>query len=90
MDPLTIFNSTFLVFWITFIFPKTLEAGNKYAIWGSSILILVIEVLMCLKWANREFPFNLLAAGAIFLIALMGGRVMHLLYQKLNVYKEDP
>lgn len=84
MTPLNIFNSTFLVFWVTFLLPKTIESGNKPLLWGSSAVVLVIEIMLCLKWANREFPFNLLTAGAIFLIAWMGGRVMYLLYQKLN------
>ena len=87
MTPLITFNSTILVFWMTFFIPKAIEHDNKALLWGSSAVMLVAEIWLCLVWAEREFPFNLLAAFAIFGMGLMGGRVMHLYYQKLR--KED-
>ena len=84
MTPLMIFNSTVLVLWMTMIIPDAIKNENKKLLWISSGIMLVAEIVMCLIWAQREFPFNLLAAFAIFVMALMGGRVMHFFYQKLN------
>lgn len=87
MNPLLMFNSTILVLWVTYLIPYAIRNDNKLLLWGSSVFMLVAEILLCLKWADREYPFNLMAAFAIFLFALMGGRVMHLFYQKY--IKED-
>ncbi len=86
MSPLIMFNSTILVFWVTYFLPLFMRNENKLLLWGSCVFMLGMEIWLCLNWAEREFPFNLLAAFAIFLIGLMGGRVMHLFY--LKYYKE--
>ena len=87
MTPLLTFNSTVFVFWVTFFIPKAMEHDNKLLLWGSTVVMLVAEIWLGLLWSAREYPFNLLVAFATIGIGLIGGRVMHLFYQKLR--KED-
>ena len=87
MTPLLLFNSTVLVLWVTVFIPDALKNGKTGTVWISAGVMLILEIWLCLNWAERDYPHNLYAAFAIVLIALMTGRVAHLINQKLN--KED-
>lgn len=89
MSPVNLFNSTVLVLWATWTIPYALKHDKKWIIWLSSIVMLPIEIALCLKWANRAFPFDLLAAFAIFLFALVGGHVAHHFYNKFSEDKNE-
>ncbi|MFN3237277.1 MAG: hypothetical protein ACE37D_09465 [Pseudomonadales bacterium] len=84
MTPLLMFNSTILVLWVTLFIPDALKNGNHRAVWISTAVILALEIWLCLEWAEREFPTNLIAAFAITILALMTGRVAHLINQKMD------
>jgi hypothetical protein len=82
MTPLLIFNSTILVLWFVMVVPHALKTDNKKLLWISGTIILTAEILLCLAWANRDFPINLLVAFANFSLAMISGRIMHEVYQR--------
>ena len=88
MTPLTMFNSTVLVFWVTYFIPQAMRNKNRMMLWLSSAFILAAEIVLCLTWSLLPFPMNLFAAFGSFLLALLMGRVAYLFYQKY-VYSED-
>jgi Ca2+/Na+ antiporter len=76
------FNATVTVFWAVFFVPKFLKEKSYKLLGLTGAAMLVIQVVLSMNYATREFPFNFLAGVSSFFFALFVGYCMYLYESK--------
>jgi Ca2+/Na+ antiporter len=84
LDFSNIFNATIGVYWAVFFIPRMLKE-KKYKLLGLvNAVMLVIQIVLFMHHATRDFPFNFLAGVASFCLGNFIGYCMYVYETKIQ------